>query len=172
MRAFTDNAGRKWTVAINVDAIKRVRGLLDIDLLEMVEGTLVEKLMRDPVLLCDVLYVVCKPEADEKGVSDEEFGRAMAGDVIEQATKALLEELVDNSPSPKERANLQRILTATWEAIDRTRDVMTGKLDKDALERIGTLAVARAEAQMAEALEAAGISSGSVPESLESIQAP
>ncbi len=94
MRTFTDNAGRTWTVAINVDAIKRVRDLLNVDLLEILDGKLIEKFYRDPVLLCDVVYAACKLEADAKGVTDEDFGRAMAGDAIEHATKALLEELV------------------------------------------------------------------------------
>jgi hypothetical protein len=119
MKTFTDNAGRTWTIAINVDAIKRVKGLLDVNLLEIVEGTLIEKLIRDPVLLCDVIYVVCKPQADEQNISDEDFGRAMAGDAIEHATRALLEELVGFSPSPRDRANLQRILETTWRVMDR-----------------------------------------------------
>src|SRR5262245_66118902 len=99
VKTFNDNAGRTWTVAINVDAIKRVRGLLSVDLLEVVEGKLIETLIRDPILLCDVVYAVCKPEADAKHVSDEDFGRAMSGDAIDHATKALLEDLVDFSPS-------------------------------------------------------------------------
>jgi len=51
MKTFTDNAGRVWTIAINVDAVKRVRSLLEVDLLEIVEGTLIEKLIRDHGLL-------------------------------------------------------------------------------------------------------------------------
>lgn len=103
MKTFNDNAGRTWTVSINVDAIKRVRSLLQINLLEAVEGKLIERLATDPVMLCDVLYVLCKPEADAKSVSDEDFGRAMAGDAIEAGTTALLEELVDFFPPAKRR---------------------------------------------------------------------
>ena len=33
MKTFIDNAGRTWTVAVNVDAIKRVRDLADVNLL-------------------------------------------------------------------------------------------------------------------------------------------
>ena len=33
MPQFQDNAGRTWTVELNVDAIKRVRSLLGLDLL-------------------------------------------------------------------------------------------------------------------------------------------
>ena len=109
MKTFVDNAGRTWTVAVNVDAIKRVRTLCEVNLLEIVEGDLLGRLANDPVLLCDVLYAVCKPELDAKGVSDEDFGRAMGGDVIEAATAAFLEEMVGFFPSPK-RAVLAKAL--------------------------------------------------------------
>ena len=101
MKTFNDNAGRTWTVAVNVECIKRVKSLLDVNLLDAIEGKLIEQFVSDPILLCDVIYAVCKPEADTKNVSDEEFGRAMAGDAIDNATTALLEELVDFFPSGK-----------------------------------------------------------------------
>jgi hypothetical protein len=161
MKTFTDNAGRNWTVTINVDAIKRVRGLLDVNLLGVIEGDLLERLIRDPVLLCDVVYAVCKPEADAQGVTDEEFGRAMAGDAIDHATKALLEELADFSWSPQRRANFRRIVNTTWAMIDKAERLVAAKLESGQLE------------QAAErVLETLNASSGSSPESLESIPAP
>ncbi|MCR9218211.1 MAG: hypothetical protein NXI14_13545, partial [bacterium] len=80
MRTFKDNQGREWTVEITVAAIKRVRGLAGVDLMEVLEGSngLIEKLVRDPVLLCDVIYAACKPQADERQVTDETFGASMA----------------------------------------------------------------------------------------------
>ncbi len=151
MRTFTDNAGRTWTIAINVGAIKRVRGLLDVDLLEVVEGKLIERLIRDPVLLCDVVYAVCKPEADERQITDEEFGRAMAGDAIEHATKALLEELVGFSPSPRDRANLQRVLATTFKAMDRARDVIEARIDSGELDKVVEQALASAASSSGDA---------------------
>jgi len=154
MKTFTDNAGRTWTLAINVDVLKRVRGLVDVNLLDIIDGKLIERLYRDPVLLCDVVYAVCKPEADAKSVSDEDFGRAMAGDAIEQATKALLEELVLFSPSPRDRANLQRVLETTWRVMDKARDLVEARL-----------ATVDAEQIVAQALATSGTSSGSAPAS-------
>jgi hypothetical protein len=46
MRTFNDNAGRTWTLAINVDAVRRVRSIVNVDLLEAVEGKLIEKLVE------------------------------------------------------------------------------------------------------------------------------
>jgi len=120
MKSFTDNMGRTWTLVVNVAAIKRVRALCGVDLNAIVEvgrdntptAELLERLSTDPVLLVDVLYAVCKPECDRKNISDEDFGAAMAGDAIEQATSALLDEVVDFFPTAK-RTALQKILNAT-----------------------------------------------------------
>ena len=129
MRQFKDNAGRTWTVDINVATLKRVRGLTGVDLMQVIEGTLIEKLIRDPVLLCDVVYAVCKPEADAAKVSDEEFGKAMAGDAIEAATTAVLEELVGFCPSPRDRANLGRVLKATNRVMEKARDLTEKRIE-------------------------------------------
>jgi hypothetical protein len=174
MRTFCDNAARTWTVQINVDAIKRVRDLAQVNLLEVVEGKLLERLISDPVLLCDVIYCVCKPEADAKAIADTDFGRAMAGDAIDSATTALLEELVDFFPQGKRRvlskalAKLKALETAALTAVET-------RLDSPELEK-------RMAAQLAELAEAPppvppptsspGNSSGSAPESSASIPAP
>ena len=129
MRQFKDNAGRTWTVDINVATLKRVRGLTGVDLMQVIEGTLIEKLIRDPVLLCDVVYAVCKPEADAAKVSDEEFGKAMAGDAIESATQAVLDELISFCPSPRDRANLGRVLQATNRVMEKARDVTEKRIE-------------------------------------------
>jgi hypothetical protein len=159
MKTFTDNAGRTWTVAINIDVIKRVRSLLNIDLLDITDGKLVKRLISDPVLLCDVIYVICRPEAEAKNVTDEDFGRAMAGDAIEHATTALLDELVNFSPNPRDRKSAQRVLQKTWQVMDRARDLVERKIDLE-LDQVAE-----------RALQSAGLSSGDSQESSESTPA-
>ncbi|MCA9173016.1 MAG: hypothetical protein KDB14_00805 [Planctomycetales bacterium] len=160
MKTFKDNADRTWTVTVNVDAIKRVRSLLSIDLMEAVEGKLIERLIGDPVLLCDVIYCVCKEDADAKGITDEEFGRAMAGDAIELATTALLEELVDFFPQGKRQ--LLRKALAKLETLQETMlAVVSERLDSPEL-----------DAQLLAELRKLGDSSGDSPASSESTPVP
>jgi hypothetical protein len=73
------------------------------------------------VLLVDVLYAVCKEEADSRNVSDEEFGRSMAGDAIEFATAALLDEIIDFFPEAKRKV-FRRILDATRRFETKTKE--------------------------------------------------
>ena len=114
MKTFTDNAGRTWTVAIHVAAVKRVRGLLGIDIYGLVDDSFaaLTKLLADPVALVDLLYCLCQEEASARQVSDEDFGRAMGGDAIERATDAFLEELIDFFPDARVRASLRKVIEA------------------------------------------------------------
>jgi len=181
MRSFKDNAGRTWTVTLNVYAVKKVRDLLGVDLLDLggdppaspgpgdkPDNGLLYRLIADPVLLVDVLYVVCKEQADEANVIDEQFGRAMAGDAIDGATKAFLEELADFTPSPRDRARARKVIDATWRLIDRAQDVLDARAEAE-LDRAAEAALSALSRAEGSAL---GSSSGSSPASSASTPAP
>ena len=133
MKTFTDNAGRSWNISVTVDAIKRVRSLLDVDLMEAAAGKLIQQLADNPVLLCDVIYCIVKPQADAKEISDEDFGKAMAGDAIDQATTAFLEDLVNFFPSRK-REMLQKVLVKLKNLEAIAAEVVNKRLDSPELE--------------------------------------
>ncbi len=159
MKSFNDNLGRDWPVVVNVAAVKRVRGLVGVNLLEIVDGSLIDKLITDPVLLCDVIYAICKPEADKREISDEQFGEAMAGDAIDHATKALLDELVNFSPSPRTRANLRKVLDLTYRIIERADETIARRIDSGEVARAAEQALATSIGSSGSALE----SSASTP---------
>ena len=133
MKTFTDNAGRSWDINVTVDAVKRVRSLLDVDLMEAAAGKLIQQLADNPVLLCDVIYCIVKPQADEKEITDEDFGKAMAGDAIDQATTAFLEDLVNFFPSRK-REMLQKVLVKLKNLEAIAAEVVNKRLDSPELE--------------------------------------
>jgi hypothetical protein len=153
MRTFKDNAGRSWVVVINVDTIRRVRALVQVDLLKVLDGELVQKLAGDPVLLCDVLYAVLKPEADAQNISDVDFGRAMAGDAIEHATQAFLDAIADFFP-PGKRNVLAKMLGKLRVLETKSTALAEKNLDGVDLDQV-----------LADALSRAGASSGDSPAS-------
>ena len=97
MRSFKDINGKDWEIAHTVTSAKRVRDLLGLDLLqpEAGEPPNITRLGTDEILLCDVIYVLCKNQADERGISDEDFGKGLGGAAILAAQTALYEELID-----------------------------------------------------------------------------
>lgn len=109
MHIFKDNQGRSWNFALNVWEMKRIRASLGVDLVNAValgkdgnvQTDLVDRIANDPCLLVDILWVVCEEQAKEDGVSDADFGSSLAGDAVEEATRAFLDELVDFFPGAR-----------------------------------------------------------------------
>jgi len=118
MTTFRDTAGRTWQISLTIDALKRVKSLLQIDLTEPLQGEppLMTRLAIDVLLLCDVLFALIKPQADAAGVSDEVFGASLGGEAILAAQEALTQEWLDFFQ------NLRRTHLVT--AIQKQRDLV------------------------------------------------
>ncbi len=97
MKTFTDTSGREWSLAITIDAVKRIRDLLKVDLLDLFGGEppLLTRLDTDVVLLCDTIFVALKPQADAAEITSEQFGASLGGDAIIAARDAFMEALAD-----------------------------------------------------------------------------
>ena len=142
MKTFADNAARTWAINVSVSAVKRVRDMLGVNLLEIADmkSGMLDRLVTDPCLLCDILFCLVQPEAEAKGISDEDFGRALAGDALDQATDALLSEVVDFFPKGR-RTVLRKILDklaalqqkAVVTAMTRLEDPETDRILEEAL---------------------------------------
>ncbi len=132
MHTFKDSADRLWTVAINVSAIKRVRGLINIDLYGLVDDRFegLAKLLADPISLIDVIYCLCRDEAEKRGITDEAFGAAFHGDVIEHASRAFLEEFTDFFPDPRVRAGLAKVMQKSRTVADRLLERAQMEIDQ------------------------------------------
>ena len=100
-----------------------------------------------PCLLCDILFCLVKPEADAKSISDEDFGRALAGDALGAATDALLQEIADFFPKGR-REIMQRILQKLTALQDKATSLALLKLDDPELDR-------QMEAELRSAMEGA-----------------
>ena len=98
MEKFTDINGKEWSLKITVGTIKAVRDELKIDLTSM--DTL-KILGEDICLLVDCLFVCCRDEAERVGITDIMFGESMAGNAIDSATDAFMDELINFFPAQK-----------------------------------------------------------------------
>lgn len=142
MQLITDNTGNTWTLAVNVNTLRRVKALCNIQLTDLIvieqgknpDATLLERLAADPILLVDTLYAIVKPEADQKGISDEAFGAAMVGDTLDQAINALLDEVIAFFPSAK-RQVLSKILTASRRFAKTQQQTLNKMLDDPTLDK-------------------------------------
>ena len=164
MRQFTDTKERVWDVELNVRQMKRVRDALGIDLVNVIQAgkdgavatDTLDRVANDPILLVDILWVLCEGQAKAAGVTDDDFGSSLAGDSISDATRAFLDELVDFFPGAR-RLFLKK-------AVDLARKYET--------ENLGMLEKALASPEFEERLKTSLIPPAASRESAESTPAP
>jgi hypothetical protein len=103
MSRFVDNAQRTWSLDLNVTLLRQIKQDLDVDLYRLDDQSMLMRLASDPFLLAEVLYLVCREQAESQGVSPESFGTGLAGDAIDAASTALLEAIADFFPNPRKQ---------------------------------------------------------------------
>lgn len=142
MHIFTDNKGHKWDVVLNVSQMRRVRATLGIDLVNVitldakgeVKVDLIDRIANDPCLLVDILCVLTKKQAEKEGVTETEFGESLAGESIEEATKAFLDELVDFFPGAK-RLFLEKAVKLSRKYTEEMTSALATALNSPELEK-------------------------------------
>ena len=146
MPAFKDTNGHEWLVKLDGPKIREVRQACNVDL-GALDGSVFDRLDRDPVLLVDVLWVLCRGQAN--GITDVQFGEALVGDPIEAATKALVDAVTDFFPSRK-RLLLRSLADKQAALVEKGTALALAKLNDPTLE---DRLLAATEARMTRELE-------------------
>lgn len=127
MPTFKDTNGREWRIHLDAPTIREIRNTFDgLNLIDA-EGRCFAQLAGDPVTLVDVLWCLCRDQAQAAGVTDVQFGRALMGEAIEQATEALLNAILDFFP-PRKRGALRAVYERTREIEARGTELALAKI--------------------------------------------
>lgn len=94
-------SGKTVDLSISAGSIELVKNQLKVSLVDLGSTGVIEKMMDDPLLLCNIIYLLCKRSCEEQKISAEDFAYGMEGEQIEAATKAFIEELINFLPPSK-----------------------------------------------------------------------
>ena len=142
MRVFKDKKDNTWEIEITISALKRVKSYLDLNLLDIFKQNpetqkfeLLEKISEDPVLLVDLLFVLCEKQVKERNMNAEDFANVFSGEVIENAVNVLLYEIIDFFPETK-KAVLKKILDTGKKMQGEAEKLILEKLDNVNMEQM------------------------------------
>lgn len=109
MASFRDMKGRTWNVEVHAAAIKRVKAETGLFLPHLIDlsGEDAKKVLSDPIALFECLCSLLRPQLEQRGVSEEEFGEALDEASCVAAAEALLEAVIFFT-RPQTRQVLQR----------------------------------------------------------------
>ncbi|NQU26446.1 MAG: class I SAM-dependent methyltransferase [Candidatus Nealsonbacteria bacterium] len=135
MKQFKDAKGDTWSVIVNGGTIKRAMDLLNIDLGDPLAGKppLLTRIDTEILLLIDLLFVVCLPQADQREIKDAEFAERLEGDALYAAHEALLEALADVFQKLR-RTHIVRALQKQREVVARAVRLADETIDSDAFD--------------------------------------
>lgn len=158
MRVFKDKKGVEWELEITVGTKIDVEARLGFNLYALAEDGAkgLGELLGDCERLVQLLYVLCRGQCEERGVSPEHFARLFTGEVLEAAADAFVEEYIGFFPNRQVREGLQRVVQQAEKMVSRH---LEGKL-AEADRRLAQLDL---EAEIASLSRTLTGSSGSAP---------
>lgn len=154
MKTFTDTAGRVWEISANLGSLERVKTSCDVDLLTITSTQKCLEQMADVYTLGRVLYTLCGPQAEARGMPPEKFAEGFNADVLSAALDAVVQEVIFFC-----RKELQPGLLKVW-----TRAI---EADRKTVAAVAT-AVEKAADRMQEEIDRMTISIDSATSSRES----
>jgi hypothetical protein len=136
MQIFKDRHGHQWVVELNVAQQMRVKAALGVNVFDLFDMQGLAALATDLIKLCNILWVLCERQAKERGISEEGFGEALAGDSLDDAFTAFTQELIDFFPRKAERENIRRAVAKTHQINQRVQERAVRKIEEIDVDRL------------------------------------
>lgn len=94
---FTDSHKHTWSFAFTAHSLRRVREETKYDLTEPFAGEppLIDRLFQDIFVATDILWSLCQDQAQDIGLTRDEFEQRLDAATLKAARQALLDELAD-----------------------------------------------------------------------------
>lgn len=138
-RSFTDTESRTWKIALDPWLVTKVKNETKVLLTKWGDDNFaVAVQLREPGLLCDVLWAICDEQASENGCKEaaekraveltREFARGLGGNTLLDALDALEGGIADFFMS-REQAQAQAVL------LEKAK-VVHEMMGKDLLEKV------------------------------------
>ena len=132
MKTFQDIRDETWEIVISVGSARRVRDETGHDLLEITRGKpdVLNAFVDDVYALGSLLWSLCRPQAENRDLSPEEFAERLGNaDVIEAAVQALLQSLIDFFPE-RTKGPLQTVLARINAKMAKRQTAATAQMEE------------------------------------------
>jgi len=95
VREFKDHSGQAWSIDLSIGNVMRVKAASESRFNLFEPGQLGEQLAVDEAFFWELLVYLCEPQAAERNVSAEQFGKLMASDCLFDARRLFFDAWLD-----------------------------------------------------------------------------
>lgn len=133
MAKFIDKKGREWEVDITFGDLEKIKDVCGVDLTLGIDAAqLAQTVFGNPASFGKMMFVLVEDQANEKGVSPEEFAKGFNLATIESATAAFLESFTNfflRSPAAAAKA-IEKLGKAREMASNAATELMEAEAEK------------------------------------------
>jgi len=155
MSTFKDALGREWSFSITVIEVKRLRELIQVDLLDFASekaDQMFNRLATDPVLLVDLMSILLTDQIQQLGLDERGFALGLVGEGLDNAMGALIREVANFSGPHR-----GKLILAAWNQVTTGLKAATAIAEKRLAEMdVEAMATKRFDAAFAQAQERFG----------------
>lgn len=114
MHTFKDKTGHDWTLEIDYDMAVKLNDATGFDIQTAFDKESIASTFSDIFKVGGILWTTLSAQAGDLGITQEQFAKRINGDALEDATIALMEEIIDFFPRAR-RSALRASVTKTRE---------------------------------------------------------
>lgn len=171
MATFKDSQGQTWTLAITIGVARRLKSLPE-NAVDLLAPASLQVTLDDLYSRFDLIWQLCRHEAEERGIKDDEaFGRLLADAESFASVNVALREALADFFLRAGRPELARLVDRAAEASERLQTLAISKIDSPEVTAAIELAFSAAEnaidAGIKNSLDNLGTKSTSSPEPAE-----
>ncbi len=152
MQTFVDQNGRMWSLKATVNALKRIRDQVGVDLTRLLDDkSIVEQAISNPETFVGIIYAWCEPQAQAAEIEPEEFGELMYGETCDLAHEAFKAELPLFFPTVRRtvvEALIRRVKEAETKSMNRALTLIGSQQVTATIDKALDQAERRATAEM------------------------
>ena len=143
--------GREWLVRVDGPLIRQCIAECQCNI-GSYDCSQFERLTAEPLLAFDVLWVLCRQQAQAANVTKEQFESGLVGDEGDAAANCLLEAIIDFFPS-RQRSTLREMLARNREVQEAAQEAAASRLtSQNTVQAVKSAAVAEVNAAIDAAL--------------------
>lgn len=120
MTVVQDHQGQEWVLHVNTDAIRRLKAEVGLSLQDLLGGEEFGEKLSEPDVMADVLWVLVRSQAEEKGMDRRSFEQRWTGKELQEAALGVMEAFLDFF-YPDQKESVRLIMRSVAEQMRQSR---------------------------------------------------
>lgn len=136
-----DTQGREWLFRFTARTVRELAAETHLDTKALEgENSLLQRVAKDESVLYTVMWITIRPQAQERGVTEDQWFDSLDNDALQAAAKEWVSAYI-NFSHPARQKVLSRTMTAALTKMERAEQLVEAAIASGEIDRVVEMAV-------------------------------